>query len=143
MRLEKRICDNENLEKLKKLYKYLNITLLILAIYAIFYPVISKILVSIHPSFGICAFNVLTNSQCPLCGGTRFFENILINGFDSNMFSSPFMIMFIVLIIELLLRIILIIKYKKITKNIFILDLIWHSIIFISYISYLILFFVE
>ena len=126
-----------------KHYKTLNITLIGLGIYSICFPFLSKILELISPSLTKCAYKQITGNDCPLCGGTRFFNNILQNGFKFEYLFSPFGIMFLILIIELVSRTILLFNLKKITKKIIIIDLIWHILILISYFSYLIHFIVN
>ena len=121
-------------------YKSLNITLLGLSIYVITFPIFSKILELFSPNLTKCVYKQMTLNECPLCGGTRFFSNILQNGFKFRYLFSSFGIMFLILLIELISRIILLFNCKKLTKKIIIIDLIWHIFILILYFLYLILF---
>ncbi len=125
-----------------KCYCPLNFTLLGLSIYAITFPLTSFFLEHIYPHLNKCAYKELTGNDCPLCGGTRFFSDILTNGLTLNHLTSIFGFFFIILLLEFISRIILIIKNKKLTKKIFIIDLIWHLFILLSYIIYLITFFI-
>ncbi len=130
------------LNSLKKYYKIINITFIILSVYLITFPISSHFLEMLSPNLTKCVYKEMTGNDCPLCGGTRFFNNILENGFLFDYLFSPFGFMFIVVIIELVSRIILLFLSKKITTKIIIIDLIWHSLIFTGYIIYLITFFI-
>lgn len=61
---------------MKRNYIYVNITLIILAIYVIFFPVISLVLEKINPNLTQCVYLKATGKECPLCGGTRYIKNI-------------------------------------------------------------------
>ena len=124
-------------------YKALNITLIGLSLYVITFPLFSNILELISPNLTKCVYKQITGNECPLCGGTRFFNNIIQNGFKFEYLFSQFGIMFLVLVVEFFSRIILLFNFKKLTKKIIAIDLIWHILILISYFSYLIQFIVH
>lgn len=86
----------------------------------------------------------MTGQPCPLCGGTRYIENIPQVFNDITYLFNPFGVMIIVIILETFIRIFnfILIKKNKITDRIVKLDMIYHFIIFISFILYEILYFI-
>ncbi len=132
---------NNNI-KFNRIYKIINIIFILLAIYALFYPVFSSILTNIFPEMVTCPHKYVTGEDCPLCGGTRYFSNILQGNLKTTDLYSPFFIMFICVIIEIISRIYLLLQSDKITKKIYRLDICWHLLIAFSYISYLIIYFI-
>lgn len=128
---------NKN-KRVKKNYMYIHITMLLLCIYVIFYPFISNILSKINPNLVKCAYLTMTGKPCPLCGGTRYFANIGNTFNDPTYLLSPFGIIAIIIIFEIIYRIIAIIytKKKENIKRFVIIDIIIHAIIFIAFIAY-------
>ena len=116
---------------LKKNYKVLNIVFLLFSIYVILFPFIP------FPVPFECPYLKLTGNPCPFCGGTRFVRNI----FHENIF-SPFGIMILFVIFEIIFRTILLIK-KISSEKIIKIDLIIHIIAIILLVSYEIWFFVH
>lgn len=100
-------------ELIKKNYIYVNITLLLLCIYIIFFPVIEKIIKPIWLSFNECVYLKLTGKPCPLCGGTRYIANISKVFSDITYLFHPFGIIMIVIFSEIVFRIYNIITKKK------------------------------
>ena len=140
------------MNKMKKYknYIYFNITLLVLSIYVIFFPLISIPIKNVFPSFGICPYLAMTGKPCPLCGGTRYFANIAQIFSDWTYILNPFGVLALFLIFELFFRIFAIIyvrkniKANKLEKNkkIVIIDFTILSLALICFIVYEIIFFV-
>lgn len=126
----------------KKSYIYINIVVLFLSIYVIFFPIISNIINKYIPSFGKCAYLTMTGKPCPLCGGTRYIAGIGNVFNDPSYLLNPFGIIIICVIIEIIFRIINLIYLKRGNKlkKIVICDTIIHIILFIAYISYEVIF---
>ena len=127
--------------KIKKSYIYLCRTILLLAIYVLFFPIISIPIKKLFPSFGICPYLSLTGNPCPLCGGTRYLENLGQALKDWHYLVCPFGFMIIFVLFEIVFRIIILIVYrkneqKKINKNLIIVDIIIHVIAVISFLIY-------
>lgn len=129
----------------KRNYMYLSITLLILAIYVISFPFVSKILEKISLELVVCPYLKMTGNPCPLCGGTRYFAGLGNVFQDIRYLFHPFGIMAIGVIFEIIFRIYVIWKIKKdrITKGVVIFDIIMHSIMIISFILYEVFFFLK
>lgn len=126
----------------EKSYIYFNIVFLILSIYVILFPIIITLLKAIIPSFGICPYLRITGNPCPLCGGTRYIANIFQIFKNPSYLISPFGVIIICILFEIIFRIWVLIK-KLYTKKIIIFDIIYHSIIFIIFITYEITFFIK
>lgn len=129
------------IELIKKNYKAINIVFLFLSCYVILFPIVSIPIKSIFPQFEICPFLRLTGRNCPLCGGTRFIENIPQNLNNFMYFISPFGFMILFIIFEFFFRIYNLIKKKDSLKLIKI-DLCLHIIVTILFFMYEILFFI-
>lgn len=133
-------------KKIEKNYIYINITLLLLSIYVIFFPMISEIIQKIIPQFGKCPYLMITGKNCPLCGGTRYIKNLPEALNDITYLLNPFGIIIIAVIIEIIFRSINIIKCKntkqKSLEKTIKFDIILHSIEIIGLILYEILFFI-
>lgn len=125
-------------------YMYLNKTMLGLAIYVIFFPFIASIVEKIKPEILVCPYLKMTGNPCPLCGGTRYFRGLSKALIDPSYLLNPFGVMAIVVLLEIPFRIFMInrIKKEKLTKELFIVDIVIHTIIFVSFILYEILFFI-
>ena len=124
-----------------KTYKIMNITLLIICIYLILYPLFSEFLENIVPSLNVCVYKELSEKNCPLCGATRYFAHILKDGFNPSDLSSPFFFMFIGVVIEFITRIFLISRSKLTTNSTIIIDIFWHLFLIIAYFTYIICYF--
>lgn len=133
-------------KKIEKNYIYINITLLLLSIYVIFFPMISEIIQKIIPQFGKCPYLMITGKNCPLCGGTRYIKNLPEALNDITYLLNPFGIIIIAVMIEIIFRSINIIKCKntkqKSLEKTIKFDIILHSIEIIGLILYEILFFI-
>lgn len=132
-----------NTNEFYKNYIYFCRTALLLAIYVIFFPFISTPIKKLFPSFGSCTYLKLTGKPCPLCGGTRYIENLgqAINNWQYLL--HPFGLIVIFIIFEIIFRLILLHIYKKrkeVKYNLIILDILIHSIVAIMFISYEIIF---
>ena len=131
----------KKLEKfINKNYININIILLLLAIYVILFPIISIPIKTIFPVFGECTYLRITGKPCPLCGGTRYIFNIFNVFKDITYLINPFGIMVIVIVAEVIFRIYNLWKMKikkvNITNKKVKIDMIIHSIIFIFFMLY-------
>jgi len=131
-------------ENTKKHYIYLNIVSLLLSIYVMFFPFISKMLTKLIPQFGVCPYLKMTGNPCPLCGGTRYIEGIGQALKDPTYLLHPFGVIIICVVLELIFRVIILIKRNKLNKlnKIIKYDIIIHSILLILFIGYEIMFFI-
>lgn len=131
-------------ENIKKHYIYLNIVALLLSIYVMFFPYISKLITSFIPQFGICPYLAITGTPCPLCGGTRYIAGIGQALKNPTYLLHPFGIIMICILLELIFRIIILIKKDKLKNinRIIKYDIIIHAILFALFIGYEIMFFV-
>jgi len=123
---------------IKKNYINISIVFLLLAIYVILFPIISKVLVSIIPSFGVCPYLAMTGKPCPLCGGTRYIANLPNVIHNPSYLFQPFGFMIMFVIFELFFRIFCIIriKKKKSLEIIIVFDIIIHVIAVILFFFY-------
>lgn len=133
---------NKIIKTIKKNYIYINITLLILAIYVIFFPIISLVLEKLFPRITICPYLTTTGNECPLCGGTRYIKGLGNIFNDITYLFNFFGIIIGVIIFNIMFRSINIVKIKKNKnmKNTIIIDIIIHTILLITYIGYEIIF---
>lgn len=123
------------LKDIKSNYKAINITILCICIFILLLPEVLGILEKISPVLTKCPYLVLTGKPCPLCGGTRFIKNIKSSFNNLSYFFNFFGVIVIILILEIVFRIINILKNEH-KDNIIKLDVFVHILIFISYIIY-------
>ena len=97
---------------IKKNYIYVNITVLLLTIYIILFPIITIPIKNIFPAFGKCTYLRVTGKPCPLCGGTRYIQNLPKAFTDITYLYHPFGVIMIFVLGEAIFRI-----YNLITKN--------------------------
>ncbi len=127
-----------------KNYIYINRTALLLCIYVIFFPIISIPIKKIIPSFGNCAYLAITGKPCPLCGGTRYIQNLNQVFHNWRYLLHPFGIIVLFIFFEIIFRLIILhiyIKRKKqncleLNKKLIIIDIIIHFIVFIIFTIY-------
>lgn len=100
-------------EFVKKNYIYVNITFLLLTIYVILFPIIAIPIKAIFPSFNECTYLRTTGKPCPLCGGTRYIQNLPKVLTDITYLFHPFGIIMIFIFLESMYRIYNIITRKK------------------------------
>ena len=134
---------NKNKEKILKNYTYINITLLFFTIYIILFPYISKLLNLISPSITKCPYLEITGKPCPLCGGTRYISELYKSFSDITYLFCFFGFVMIFVLFELIFRIfniIYLLRKKTINKKIIIFDIIIHSIAFIAFLMYELIF---
>ena len=98
---------------IKKNYIYVNITFLLLVIYIILFTIIEKPIKVIFPQFNECTYLRMTSKPCPLCGGTRYIQNLPQALYDITYLFHPFGIIIIFIIGESIYRIYNIITRKK------------------------------
>ncbi|MDD3303857.1 MAG: DUF2752 domain-containing protein [Clostridia bacterium] len=127
-----------------KNYIYVNITMLLLSLYVIFFPFFAKLLSLISPTLTTCTYKKMMGKDCPLCGGTRYIANLSKVVEDPTYLIHPFGFMILFVLFELIFRIVLMIKIKKNTvkniKSVVLFDIIIHIIAFISFVIYEIVF---
>lgn len=130
---------------IKKNYMSISITFLILAIYVILFPFVSKALIFVFPSLAVCPYLAMTGKPCPLCGGTRYIAGLGNVFKDPSYLFHPFGLIILFVIFEIVFRIICIrkIKQKKPLEGIILLDLIIHMVAFASFILYEVLFLIN
>lgn len=123
---------------LKKNYMNISIIFLALAVYVILFPVISKVLISVFPTFAICPYLAMTGKPCPLCGGTSYLANLGQALKDPSYLLHPFGYMILFIGFELFFRIFCIIQIKrgKSLDKIIRFDVILHSIAVALFIFY-------
>ena len=102
---------------IKKNYIYVNITLLILTIYIILFPIISIPIKTIFPQFNECTYLRVTGKPCPLCGGTRYIQNLPKVFNDIAYLFHPFGVIMTFIFLESIFRIYNIITRKKEIKE--------------------------
>lgn len=126
--------------KFLKNYIYVNITFLLLALYVIFFPFISNFLADIVGINLKCPYKEITNTPCPLCGGTRYIANISKVFSDINYLFCPFGYITLFVIFEVIFRIVIIFRYKNIKKlkELAIFDFYLHILAFIIFMYYII-----
>lgn len=136
--MEKIIC------LIKKNYIYVNITFLILTIYIILFPIIAIPIKTIFPQFNECTYLRITGKPCPLCGGTRYIQNLPKVFTDITYLFHPFGIIMIFIFLESIFRIynIITIKRERTEKYIKI-DILIHLIALISFSIYEIIFLIK
>lgn len=132
---------------IEKNYIYVNITLLFFMIYIILFPIISIPIKQIAPIFGECTYLRTTGKECPLCGGTRYIQNLphnIINEGISYLY-HPFGLIVIFILLETIFRITTIFRTKKIkNKEKYVkIDLTIHLIILIIFNLYELIFLIS
>lgn len=132
---------NKIIKFIKKNYIYINITFLLLSIYIILFPIIAIPIRTILPQFNECTYLRITKKPCPLCGGTRYIQNLPKAFNDITYLFHPFGVIIIFVLSEIIFRIYnIIIRKKKITKKKVQIDILIHLITFICFSTYEIIF---
>lgn len=128
------------LQLIKNNYKVFNITILCICLYlVIFFPFISSLLEKISPALTKCPYLQFTGRPCPLCGGTRFLQNIKNVFNDIHYVFNIFGLIILIMILEIVFRIINLIK-KENRDSVIKFDTVIHIIFFICYLIYSIYF---
>lgn len=126
---------------IQKNYIYINITVLLLTIYVVLFPILSIPIKQVFPSFGQCPYLRTTGKPCPLCGGTRYIENLPTMFQDITYLFHPFGVIMIGIFCESIFRIYnLITRKKEKLKRYITLDLQIHLIAWACFILYEIVF---
>jgi len=126
---------------IKKNYIYVNITFLLLTIYIILFPIISIPIKTIFPQFNECTYLRITGKPCPLCGGTRYIQNLPKVFTDITYLYHPFGIIIIFIFCESIYRIYNIFTRKKEkTKRYIEIDIFIHLLVLICLSLYEIIF---
>lgn len=130
-----------------KNYIYVNITMLLLSIYVIFFPVFAKLMSKISPMLTTCIYKQITGKNCPFCGGTRYIANIKEAFSNVSYLFCPFGYMIMFIIFEFLFRIFVIIRIRQIKeknlKSIVLFDIIIHLIAVVLLFGYEIIFLIN
>lgn len=133
---------NKILNYIKKNYKILNIIFLLLSMYVILFPIISIPIKNIFPEFGQCTYLRVTGDPCPLCGGTRYIQNLPQVFKNITYLFHPFGVIVLFVIFEFVFRIYNLIKKKNDFKLIKI-DIVIHIIAVIMFFIYEITYFMK
>ena len=104
---------NKIINFIKKNYIYVNITFILISIYIILFPIIQIPIKAIFPIFNECTYLRTTGKPCPLCGGTRYIQNLPKVFDDITYLFSPFGIIMICIFLEIIYRIYNLTKRKK------------------------------
>ena len=127
---------------IQKNYKTLCVVFLLLAVFVILFPLIAKLIQLVIPQYGICPYLTITGKPCPLCGGTRYIENLPQAISNPSYLLHPFGAMMITILLELIYRIIALIK-KWDNYYLVAVDFIIHIIITILFYTYIITFLIN
>lgn len=128
-------------ELVKKNYIYVNITFLLIAIYIILFPIIQIPIKAIFPQFNECTYLRTTGKPCPLCGGTRYIQNLPKVFEDITYLFQPFGIIMICIFLEIIYRIYNLVTRKKEKKEKYIrMDILVHLLELIALSLYEIVF---
>lgn len=100
------------IEFIKKNYIYVNITVILISIYIILFPIIQIPIKKIFPHFNECTYLRTTGKPCPLCGGTRYIQNLPKVFDDITYLFNPFGIIMICIFLEIIYR-----TYNLITRK--------------------------
>lgn len=133
----------DKLKFIEKNYIYVCFTFIGISIYVIFFPIVAKVLNLISPELTKCVYKSMTGNPCPLCGGTRYIANLKEVFNNPSYLLHPFGFMIIFIIFEILFRIFCIFairKKKKYLNKLVVIDVVIHLIVFISFITYEVLF---
>ncbi len=127
---------------MEKNYMAITMTVLLLAVYVIFFPFIAKGLELISPEITQCTYKKITGNNCPLCGGTRYMRGLGQVFTNPGYLWHPFGFMMFGVAFEFFFRLYCLyaIKKKKNLRNIIIFDIITTSIIIVAFYTYNILF---
>lgn len=90
---------------IKKNYIYVNITFILISIYIILFPIIQIPIKAIFPRFNECTYLRTTGKPCPLCGGTRYIQNLPKVFDDITYLFNPFGVIMICIFLEIIYRI--------------------------------------
>lgn len=132
---------NKIVSFVKKNYIYVNITFLLLAVYIILFPIIATPIKAIFPNFNECTYLRVTGKPCPLCGGTRYIQNLPEVLEDITYLFHPFGVIIIFILGEIIFRIYNILTIKKDKTERYIkIDITIHLIAFICFSMYEIVF---
>lgn len=130
---------------LQKNYIYINAIMLFLALYIILFPIISIHIKKVVPQFNECTYLRLTGNPCPLCGGTRYIQNLPQNILNPSYYLNPFGFIMICVFLEIILRLYNFkqIKKKEISEIRVLIDIFIHMLLLIFLIIYEIIFLMQ
>lgn len=119
-------------------YINFNKTIILICVLIIFLPIIIYIIRTIIPVFPRCLYYDITGEYCPFCGITTDLRNILQGEFyiaKNNILTIPIIIL---TILEVILRLVYLKYYRKVlnNRNVILIDVIIHGIIFFILIIY-------
>lgn len=126
---------------IKKNYIYVDITFLLLTIYIILFPIIAIPIKAIFPQFNECTYLRITGKPCPLCGGTRYIQNLPQVFSDITYLFHPFGVIIVFVFLESIFRIYHIVTRKKErTEKQIKVDILIHLLVIICFSLYEIIF---
>jgi hypothetical protein len=131
------------ISSIKKNYKEINVTLLLISTYALTYPLWSFLLSKILPQFTKCVFLQITNRPCPFCGSTTYLKNFWLKGVSVETILDFKSVIVGFLILNVIFRCRSIIyKYNNINK-IIVFDFISNLVLLILLIIHVLIFFIN
>jgi hypothetical protein len=131
------------INRLKKNYKAINLTLLLLCVYVITYPLWSFLLSKFLPQLTKCVFYQVTGRPCPFCGSTTYLKNFWLYGINLDTICDFKTVILGFLIINIIFRCRSIIcSYKKINV-IIIFDISLMLLMLVSLIIHIIIYFIR
>ena len=83
----------------------MNITFILISIYIILCPIQQIPIKAIFPRFNECTYLRTTGKPCPLCGGTRYIQNLPKVFDDITYLFNPFGVIMICIFLEIIYRI--------------------------------------
>lgn len=135
---------NKMIYFIKKNYIYVNITFLLLTIYIILFPIIAIPIKTIFPQFNECTYLRITGKPCPLCGGTRYIQNLPQVFTDITYLFHPFGVIIVFVFLESIFRIYHIVTRKKErTEKQIKVDILFHLLAIICFSLYEIIFLIS
>ena len=135
---------NKIINFIKKNYIYVNITFILISIYIILFPIIQIPIKAIFPKFNECTYLRVTGRPCPLCGGTRYIQNLPKVFDDITYLFNPFGIIMICIFLEIIYRIYnLTTRKKEKTEKYIKIDITMHLIELITLALYEIIFLIN
>lgn len=109
--------------------------------YVILFPIISIPIKNIFPEFGQCTYLRITGEPCPLCGGTRYIQNLPQVFKDITYLFHPFGVIVMFVMFEFIFRIYNLVKKKNEMKLIKI-DIVIHIVAVTMFFIYEITYFI-
>ena len=127
-------------------YNEFNLVIIMLATMVIFLPIIAYLIRLIIPNMIRCFYYEFTSNPCPFCGVTSDIRNIIKGNIFAPKYNMISMPVLICSVLEIIGRVSLIcnkskLKYIDLRVNVFKVDFIYHGIIFMLILIYILAFF--